>query len=68
MIITLIHFLIWLLILGLCFWLAIWVLGMFGITVPPQIIRIVGAIVFLVVLLWFLQVVLSGGGHFPRLM
>lgn len=67
MLITVINFCILLLVIGLCFAIVIWVLGIIGVPVPPQIIKIVGAIVFLIVLLWFVQAVL-GGGHFPRLL
>lgn len=58
--------LIWLLVLGLIFYLAVWVLGILGIVIPPQVIKIVGAIILLLVILWFLQAVLGGGG-IPRL-
>lgn len=64
-----INFLIWLLVLGLVFYLVVWVLGLLGIPVPAQVIKIVGAIVFLLVLLWFVQTLMSGGGgHVPRLL
>ena len=67
MLTTVINFLIVLLILGLVFYLVIWVLGLLGIAVPTQVMRIIGAIIFLIILLWFLQAVL-GGGHFPKLL
>lgn len=67
MIVTVINFLIWLLVLGLVFYLVIWVLGLLGIPVPAQAIKILGAILFLVILLWFVQAMLSGG-HFPRML
>lgn len=64
-----INFLIWLLVLGLVFYLVVWVMGLLGIPVPAQVIKIVGAIVFLLVLLWFVQTLMSGGsGHVPRLL
>ena len=62
-----INFLILLLSLGLVFFLVVWVLGILGIPIPPKALQILGAIIFLVVLLWFLKVVL-GGGHFPSIM
>lgn len=68
MLVTVINFLIWLLVLGLVFYLVIWVLGLLGIPIPAQAIKIVGAIIFLLVLLWFIQAVLAGGGHVPRLL
>lgn len=58
---------IWLLILGLCFAIVIWVLNLIGVPVPMHIVKIVAAIVFLIVLLYFVQAML-GGGHFPRLL
>ncbi len=58
--------LIWLLVLGLVFYLVVWVLGILGIAIPPQVVKIVGAIIFLIVLLWFVQAVLGGSG-IPRL-
>lgn len=61
-----ITFCIWLLIIGLCFALVVWVLGLIGVPVPMQAVKIVGAIVFLIVLLWFVQAML-GGGSLPRL-
>lgn len=67
MLVTVITFLIYLLIIGLCFALVVWVLGLLGIPVSQQAIRIMGAIVFLIVLLWFVQMVLSGA-HPPRLL
>lgn len=57
---------IWLLILGLCFAIVIWVLGLIGIPISPNVVKIVGAIVFLIVLLWFVETLLSGGSV-PRL-
>lgn len=67
MLVTIINFCIFLLVIGLCFALVVWVLGLIGVPIPMQVMKIVGAIVFLIVLLWFLQAVL-GGGHFPRLL
>jgi hypothetical protein len=59
-----IMFLIWLLVLGLVFWLVVWVLGLLGIPIPPRVVQIVGAIIFLILLLYFVQAVM--GGHLPR--
>lgn len=67
MLTTIINLLILLLIVGLLFYLVIWVLGLLGIAVPTQVMRIIGAIIFLIILLWFLQAVL-GGGSFPKLL
>jgi len=67
MLVAVINFCILLLVLGLCFAVVIWVLGVIGVPVPMQVMKILGAIVFLIVLLWFLKVVL-GGGHFPSIL
>ncbi len=67
MLVTVINFLIWLLVIGLCFFLVVWVLGLLGIPIPAQALKIVGAIVFLLILLWFVQSVMSGA-HPPRLL
>lgn len=66
MIESIIWLLIYLLVLGLVFYLIVWVLGILGITVPPNVMKIVGAIIVLLVILWFIQAVLGGGGV-PRL-
>jgi len=67
MLAAIISFLIWLLVLGLVFYLVVWVLGLLGIPAPPMVIKIVGAIVFLIVLLWFMQTVLGHAGGLPTL-
>ena len=66
MAVALIHFLILLLVIGLFFWLAVWVLGLIGIAIPQRVLQIVAAIVFLIILLWFMQAFLSGG-RIPQL-
>ena len=66
MLTAIISFLIWLLVIGLIFYLVVWVLGILGIPIPPRAVQIVGAIVFLILLLWFVQAVMSGG-HVPTL-
>jgi hypothetical protein len=49
----------------LIFALCVWVLrDILGIAIPMHILKIVGAIIFLVVLLWFIAALL-GGGSFP---
>ncbi len=69
MLVAVINFLILLLVIGLIFWLVVWVLGLLGIPIPPMVLKIVGAIIFLVILLWFIQAFVAGGGqHFPRLL
>lgn len=59
-----IMFLIWLLVIGLVFWVVVWVLGILGIPIPPRVVQIVGAIIFLILLLYFLQAVM--GGTLPK--
>lgn len=61
MLAAVISLLIWLLVLGLVFYLVVWVLGLLGIAIPPMVIKIVGAIVFLIVLLWFVETLLGHG-------
>jgi hypothetical protein len=67
MLVAVINFCIILLVLGLCFAVVIWVLGIIGVPVPMNVMKILGAIVFLIVLLWFLKALL-GGGHFPSIL
>ena len=62
---SVIWLLIWLLIIGLVFALVVWVLrDILGLPVPMHVLKIVGAIIFLLVLLWFVAALL-GGGSFP---
>jgi hypothetical protein len=57
--------LIWCLVIGLVFALVVWVLrDILGLPIPMHVLKIVGAIIFLVVLLWFIAAVV-GGGSFP---
>jgi len=54
--------LIYCLIIGLVFALVVWVLrDILGIAIPMHILKIVGAIIFLLVLLWFVAALLGGG-------
>lgn len=55
-----------LLLLGLAFFVLQWVLGILGITIPPRVMQILGAIVVVLVLIWFVQAIMGGGG-LPRL-
>jgi len=60
--------LIYLLILGLVFALVVWVLrDVLGIAIPLHILKIVGAIIVLLVILWFVATLLGGGMAVPRL-
>jgi len=57
--------LIWCLVIGLVFALVVWVLrDILGLPIPMHVLKIVGAIIFLVVLLWFIAA-LVGGASFP---
>ena len=61
--------LVYCLIIGLVFALVVWVLrDILGIAIPMHILKIVGAIIFLLVILWFVATLLGGGGMVvPRL-
>ena len=67
LVIAVAYFLLYLLLLGLCFALVLWVLRIIGVPVDPRVIQILGAIVFLLVLIWFVQTMMSSGSH-PRLL
>ena len=59
--------LIYCLVVGLVMALVVWVLrDVLGIAVPMHILKIVGAIIFLLVILWFVATVLGGGTALPR--
>lgn len=62
MIETIITLLIYVCLLALVVYLAIWVLGVVGIALPPKVIQIIWVIVALVVLLLVVRVLLGGGG------
>lgn len=68
LILIVVNFCLWLLVIGLAFAIVMWVLSVLGITVPLRIMQLIGAIVFLLVLIWFLQAVVAGGAHPPRLL
>jgi len=60
--------LIYCLIIGLVFALVVWVLrDVLGIAIPMHILKIVGAILVLLVILWFVATLLGGGMVMPRL-
>jgi hypothetical protein len=65
LIIAIIYFLIAVAVLVGVIWLVVWVLGQLGISIPPQIMKVVWVIVVLVVLLWLLQAVVGGGWSIP---
>lgn len=68
LLVAVIWLLIYCLIIGLVFALVVWVLrDILGIAIPMQILKIVGAIIFLLVLLWFVATLLGGGMPVPHL-
>ena len=60
MIESILSLLIYLVVLGIVFYLIIYVLKALGITVPTKVIQLVGVLVLLLVILWFFQ------GGLPR--
>ena len=67
MIEAVIMLLIYVCILALVLFLVVWVLGQIGVSLPPQVIKILWVIVALVVLLLFVRLLLGGGMHLPAL-
>lgn len=69
LLVAVVWLLIYCLVIGLVFALVVWVLrDILGIAIPMHILKIVGAIIFLLVLLWFVATLLGGGGMpVPRL-
>jgi len=53
--------------IGLGLWVIVWALGLAGITVHPRIIQLVGALVIIAVLIWFVSQLASGAAIQPRL-
>jgi len=64
---AIISLLIYVCLLALVVYVVIWVLGQIGISLPPQVIKILWVIVALVVLLLLVRLVLGGGLHLPAL-
>jgi hypothetical protein len=58
---TIITLLIYLCILALCVYLIIWVLGVIGLNLPDQVIKILWVIVALVAVLFIVRALLPGG-------
>ena len=52
---SIISLLIYLVVIGIVFWLAVYVLGAIGVAVPPRVIQLIGVLVLLLVILWFIQ-------------
>lgn len=61
MIESVIALLIYVCVLALVIYVVIWVLGQIGVSLPPQVIKIIWIIVALLVLLWFVRVLLNAG-------
>lgn len=59
---SVITLLIYILILGLVFYLIVWVLGILGITLPPKVVPIIFAIFALIVILMLYRALIAGGG------
>jgi hypothetical protein len=63
LLVAVIWLLIYCLILGLVFALVVWVLrDILGIAIPAPILKIAGAIMVLLIVLWFVATLLGGGG------
>lgn len=62
MIESIIMLLIYIAIIALVFYLVIYVLGVIGVALPPKVIQIIWLIFALIVVLWLVRVLLSGGG------
>lgn len=67
MIESVIMLLIYVCILALVVYLVIWVLGQIGVSLPPQVIKILWVIVALIVILLLARILLGGGMHLPAL-
>jgi hypothetical protein len=53
---------------GLGYYVVVWALGIAGITINPRILQFLGAIVVVLILIWFVREVMAGGGlHMPTL-
>ncbi len=64
MLIALLYFLAYCLLIGAIFWLVVWVLGLLGIAIPTRPLQLIGAAIFLLLLIGFL----SQWPAFPRLL
>src|SRR5262245_33170002 len=58
---TVITLLIYLCVLALCVYLVIWVLGILGLALPDQVVKILWVIVALVAILLIVRAILPGG-------
>ncbi len=54
MLVAVLYFLGYCLLIAAVFWLVIWVLGLIGIPVPMRPIQLVGAALFIFMLIWFI--------------
>jgi hypothetical protein len=67
LVINVLWFLVFLCIIVGIGWLIIWVLGQLGIPVPPMVVKIGLLIIGLLCLIWFLTMLVGGGGMMPML-
>ncbi len=51
-------------VLALCFFIVIWVLGLLGIVIPGQIMRVIYAIFVIVALIYLVTALSNGAGRF----
>jgi hypothetical protein len=65
--ISILWFLVFLCILVGIGWVILWVLGQLGIPVPPMVVKIALLIIALLCLIWFLTMLVGGGGMMPAL-
>jgi hypothetical protein len=65
--INILWFLVFLCILVGIGWVILWVLGQLGIPVPPMVVKIALLIIALLCLIWFLTMLVGGGGMVPML-
>lgn len=47
---------------GLGYYVVVWALGIAGITINPRILQFLGAIVVVLILIWFVGEIMSSGG------
>lgn len=59
---SIIMLLIYIAIVALVFYLVIYVLGVIGIALPPKVVQIIWLIFALIVVLYLVRMLLSGGG------
>lgn len=48
--------------IGLGYYVVVWALGIAGITINPRILQFIGAIIVVLLLIWFVGEIMAGGG------